>query len=214
MRNRIHLMMMVTALMLFSAGCASNNPRPPSAAEQKFFNITTNQIPVVEQKPVVVPGTNDLGLLVTTTNYVTVTNYTTGYTFTPSQDTRDAITATGALVNTVAPGVGTIVASALAALAALWGGWRSSRKSRTANAMAQEIEALRVFIQSLPNGAKYDQAIVGWLQTHQMEMGEAATILKILEKNVSNAEAQAAAAQIRTALEVASGVVTPVPPKA
>lgn len=206
-------MMLAVASMLLLAGCANSNPRPPSVTEQKFFNVTTNQVPVVEQKPVVVPGTNDLGLPVTVTNYVSVTNWTAAYTFTPSQDTKEAITATGALVNAVAPGVGTVVASALAALAALWGGWRSSRKSRTANAMAQEIEALRVFIQSLPNGAKYDQAIVGWLQTHQMEMGEAATILKILEKNVSNAEAQAAAAQIRLALEVA-GTVTPVPPKA
>jgi hypothetical protein len=198
MKLRLALFSMVPILLsiIIVAGCATTAAKPPTPIEQGIFTTITNT--VVVEKPVITPVyvTNSVGVaqVIWQTNTVTMTNV--GYTMTVSPATQATIQTGATLVNTFAPGIGSMVGAAILALLGGLGWLRSSKigagQATTAAALAQEVETLRAFIKSVPNGEKYDQMIVSWLQAHQMEAGVASQVLTLLSDKVSNPEAKAA----------------------
>lgn len=211
-----------STMLLAITGCAAlssaigANPTPPSKAEQVLYvtqtNIVeqvimrTNTITYPEAQVIQVTNVNNQVVFQTNTvqvidhQIVTVTNQVATYTETVAPTTTATVNAVGAGINVAAPGVGTMVSTGLLALLALWGHLRSYKNGNTAAAVAQEVETLREFIQSLPNGTKYDTAITSWLQAHQLETGTAQQVLTLVENKVSNPDAVAAAKEISETL--------------
>jgi hypothetical protein len=241
MKSKIKYIIGVAAIVLATVsitGCAAErtalasaigaNPSAPAGLEKTIFTTVTNYVTqintltntVIVTNAVVQTVTNTVGQVVTQTNIVsvpelvvtTITNVVPAYTETPNAMATGTIQATGAVVNTVAPGIGTMVSTGLTALLGLWAYLRSNKNASTISiTYAQEIETLREFIQSLPNGVKYDSAITSWLQSHQLESDVATQILQTVENEVSNPDAKAAAAEIITTLNTLG---TPVKPAA
>lgn len=192
------------------------SPSPPSKVEQGLYTVTTNvynvtnvvAVPVTNTVTQVVTQTNAVGVPVFQTNVVTTlaTVYTTNvvqkqdYNLSTSPQTTQLVQGVAGAVNTFAPGMGTIAGYALLALIGGWGYLRGSKRQDTSIALSQEIEALREFIKSLPQGAKFDEAITAWLQQHQVDAGVTDQVLALLKSEVSNPDAQAALKEIQTAL--------------
>lgn len=211
-------------------GCVSH---PPTALEQKYFNITTNP-PVISVTtnfiPVTLYKTNEVVQTVTNlqnvvefrTNYVpvavatnvearlaVVTNQPETYNFAPGPGQQN-IKDIGGLIGSFF-GAGGIATTAIGALFSIWGLVRSKKNYGTAAQLAQTIETLRTFVQQLPNGPAYDTALVQWMQQHQAETGTINQIIGLLANEVSNPDAQVAAEHIRAAI-AALGVTLPPPP--
>lgn len=211
------------------AGCAS---KPPSAFEQKYFNITTNPpvIAVVTNLvPVTLYKTNEVVQTITNTQNVVeyrtnlipvavttnieartalVTNHPETYNLTPKPEAIQPIQTIGGLIGNFF-GAGGIVTTGIGALFSLWGVLRSKKNYGTAAQLAQTIETLRTFVQQLPNGQAYDTALVQWMQQHQAETGTINQVLALLANEVSNPDAQVAAEHIRQAI---TALGTPLPP--
>jgi hypothetical protein len=220
--NKVLSVLFVCGLALGLAGCGAlgTNPSAPSGVERTIFDVQTNYITVVQTNqvtqtnfvtvPVVV--TNVLGVVqtnqVTQTNVLTsvvvVTNVAPAYTLAVPAAVKADVQAGGSILSTFMPGIGGMVSSGVLALLALWAYLRSSKLGNTSTALAQEIETLRQFIMSLPQGANYDQAITAWLQGHQVEAGVASEVLRLLQAEVSNPEAQVAAKELGAAIAVMS----------
>ena len=213
-------------LIALLVGCTTTGS-PPSAFEQKFFEVKTNFIPVTVIKTNIVPvtqwETNTVTATITNvtgvmeyrtnvtvipvvlqqTNYSVVTNLQAAYEYTPNANAnsiRDAGTGIGNLF-----GVGGLVGTAIGGIFGIWARMRSARSLATATSLAQNIEVMRQFIKQLPNGAQYDTAITSWIQNHQAQAGVLDQVLEILQKDVSNPDARFAAEQLHAALHQATG---------
>lgn len=184
MRNTITL----SALLLLSLGiigCAAfKNGSPPTKFEQQLFTIQTNQVPVVTPSG--------------------ATNFQPVYTYSPGPVIKDVQTGVGLI-----PGYGGLVGTGLGALAALWGWIRSSKNYNTGVTLAQSIEAIREVIKALPNGATIDNQLTQWLQQHQADTGTVQSVLTLLENDVSNPDAKAAAQQIISTIQSLSANAVP-----
>lgn len=200
MNDSIRRFNLKTAVLLGAAlsvcllsGCASSDSepqRPPSAVEQRFFDVTTN---VADQ---VVTTTNEQGEPVITTNRVET------YVLTPN--TRaGAIQGIGATAGSFF-GVGGAVGTALGALFGLWGLYRSRQSTNTSQELAQIIETGRQILRSLPDGAKYEAAWKDWMVKHQAETGSIAAISALVAEVVDNDSARGAAEQIIKLIESAN----------
>ena len=213
----------LVAAMLTLTGCASEfgvNPVGPNAVESKLFAVatnavtqtinTTNTVTVTNVATVAVTNTVGQVIPVLVTNTVTQTQIVpvlvtnAAYTLTTAPATTATVQAAGAIINGFAPGLGSTIAAGLMALFGLWGHLRSQKATNTSAAIAQEVETLREFIQTLPQGAKYDTAITAWLQAHQVETGTAQQVLGLLENNVDNPAAKVAASEIQATLAALS----------
>lgn len=203
------LSILITGCALFGA-----NPKGPSKFEQAIFQTVTN---VVEREVVVLKTntvsevffhwkTNEVGIIVPHTNEIliqkyellTVTQKVEQYTMMPSTNTVANVGAAGAIANTFAPGAGTIFGGILLGALSAWAKMRSAKNA--APVLAQNIETIREFIKTLPDGAKYDKALTDWMASNQQEVGSADAILKILNSYVNNAEAKGTVAEIQAAL--------------
>jgi len=224
-------LLVCSLLAIGLSGCASGSNLASTPAGL-LYNTQTNYVPqvsvITNTVPITVYKTNEVPITVTTTNtqgvtaYVTnyqavtvpvtsyvqttqtVTNQEPNYVNTPKAGTSTAAQAVGGVVNTFAPGVGTMVGYGLAAVLGLVGYWTSSKNKAMASAnydtsaaLAQEIQAVRSFLKSLPNGATMDQALTTWLNAHQNDAGVAEQVLTLLSNEVSNSSAQMAAQQIQ-----------------
>lgn len=204
----------VVATMLFISGCSlfGKAPSAPTAIERALYTLQTNYIAVVvpltntvtQTNLVIVMATNVTGVVelhqVTNVtqqvNVVTVTNVVPAVTLTTSPQTVATVQGVGTAINTFVPGVGGMVSTGLLALLSLWGYLRGNKQGNTANALAQEIETVRTFIKSLPNGTQMDTSITTFLQQHQLEAGVVQNVMDILQKQVSSPDAQVAAKEI------------------
>ncbi|MEI8082717.1 MAG: hypothetical protein WCI74_12820, partial [Actinomycetes bacterium] len=79
-----------------------------------------------------------------------------------------AMEAMGSVVNTFAPGIGSMVALALAGL---YHGYRQVRNRRVTEALVQGIETARAVLTTTPQGQAADAQLVKWLMDHQKEAG-------------------------------------------
>lgn len=169
-------------------GCAAfKNGSPPTKAEASFFVVTTNYVPTVTVTTNTVEGQPPV---------VTYqTNLEPRYVWAPGPAVKDVQTGLGLI-----PAYGGLAGTALGALATLWAWIRSSKAGATNVTLAQSIETMREFLQALPNGAVYDSALTTWLQKHQNDTGTVTQVLSLLQNDVSNPDAKAAAQQVIAAI--------------
>lgn len=201
-------------------GCSST---PPTAFEQKLFNVQTNYYPVLVVQTNTVTQTNTVVQVVQVTNVtgvITPINVTNTFTVPVVQVQTQVVQkeeyvyldrtngpassikgAAGVIGNLAAPGVGGPIATAVVSL--ILAGWqwvRSSKSNSTANNLAQTIETARELIKTLPNGSQIDTTLTTWMQQHQAEAGVLPQVLQILSDNVDNQAARQTADQLKAAL--------------
>lgn len=216
------------AIAAIVTGCQllGKNPSPPTQAEARLFDIQTNTIPIVVTRTNTVTTTNVVNVpsptgipmfatnFVTATNVVTQTNQVEEYTY----NKRPAVEATATQLGTaVAPftaGWGSIVSGALVGLYGVWAHLRSTKKGDTALVLTQEIEAVRDFILTLPQGTKIDAAVTQFMQQHQTESGVAQEVMKLIKDNTDDPTVVGVATQLQTAInDLTNPPAAPNPPK-
>jgi hypothetical protein len=109
-----------------------------------------------------------------------------------------AISATGSIVNTFFPGVGSIVALALGGL---YHGYRQVRNRKVNEALIQGVETAREVLATTPQGQAADAQFVRWLMQNQKEVGVFTTITSLLEQLGDNPAAKLTAEEILERLQ-------------
>lgn len=184
---------------------------PPGTVTKALFNTVTNYVlvPIPQTNYVTVTVTNSMNQVITQTNQVisTITNVVPVYGITTSANTTAAVQTAGTVVNGFMPGVGTAASAGVLMLLSIWGHLRGIKYSASSTSLAQEVETMLEFIQSLPQGAAYKSAITTWLQSHQVDMGTANTILGVINSQVSNPDAKAALTEIQATIAQASTAI-------
>jgi hypothetical protein len=224
MKTTIRIMLAFVAIAAFIVGCKQfgENPSAPSRFEQVIFNVHTNLVDkivlhtneVVVEVPEIVKTTNVQNevvwetnkVKVTTTEVTTETNKVPAYTLTPKDSVQSGIAAGSAVANGVVPGVGGLVGGILAGVYAMWGRLRSAKvkaddATETGGVLAQNIETIREFVKTLPQGEKYDTIIKTYLQQHQMEAGVGSDVLDLLKNYVNNDTAKATVGDLKLVLQ-------------
>src|SRR5512137_1233268 len=182
---------------------------------QVFTNtvVLTNTVPVVVERTNIVYLTNTATGAVSgymsrepvATNLVTavVTNvvpvFYTNFVQVPvtnlvaKPEAEAAIQAAGSVVNTFAPGVGSILALALAGL---YHGYRQVRNRKINEALVQGVETARAVLTTTPQGQAVDAQFVKWLMDHQKEAGVFTTVSGLVEQLSDNPAARLTAQEI------------------
>jgi hypothetical protein len=175
--------------------------------------VVTNTVPVVTERTNVVYVTNAASGAVSgvatrepvATNFVTalVTNlvpvFMTNVVQVPvtnlvaKPEVESAIGAAGSVINTFAPGVGSIVALALGGL---YHGYRQVRNRRVNEALVQGVETARAVLTTTPQGKAADAQLVKWLMDHQREAGVLGTVSDLVESASDNPAARMTAQEI------------------
>jgi hypothetical protein len=108
--------------------------------------------------------------------------------------------ATGSIINTFMPGVGSIVALALGGL---YHGYRQVRNRRVNEALVQGVETARAILATTPQGQATDAQFVKWLMDHQKEAGVLATVSALVDGLTDNPAAKMTAQEIAERLKQA-----------
>ncbi len=202
----------VVLLAATLAGCSST----PTAIERKLFTIQTNYLDMVQVKTQTVQQVvsvtnviNDHQVVVhDVTNFIPVTVQVTNkvevQTLGPaSAATTTATTIGSSIANVVEPGSGTILGLAVGGLLALWREIRNRKLKGDNNiltdasiALTQIVETAREVLSKTPQGKEVADKLTSWMISHQSETGTISAISQIVKDNVSETNAQAAAAQI------------------
>ena len=208
---------------LFSlAGCATMDKAydkevvwADSPTVHVFTNtvVVTNTVPIVMERTNIVYVTNATSGTVSgvatrepvATNYVTavLTNlvpvFMTNVVQVPvtnlvaKPEVETAIGAAGSVINTFAPGVGSIVALALGGL---YHGYRQVRNRKVNEALVQGVETARAVLTTTPQGKAADAQLVKWLMDHQREAGVLGTVSDLVESVSDNPAARMTAQEI------------------
>lgn len=194
--NHFGLWLVFGLLALGLAGC-STPQRPPSATEQKYFEIKTNVVEVVTTVTNIVPAT---ATTVAAIRVEPVTNRVEEYDFAPNANAGAVASTSAAVASIWSPVAGGVVGAALAGIFSLWGLLRS-KKRETANELTslelgQIIETGRQLMLKLPDGAKYEAAWKAWMVKHQAETGVIAQVAELVKLGVDNDKAKGAAQTI------------------
>ena len=104
-----------------------------------------------------------------------------------------AIEAVGSVTNTFAPGIGSIVALALAGL---YHGYRQVRNRKVNEALVQGVETARAVLTTTPQGQAVDAQFVKWLMDHQKEAGVFTTVSGLVGQLSDSPAAQMTAQEI------------------
>jgi hypothetical protein len=175
--------------------------------------VVTNTVPVATERTNVVYVTNATSGAVSgfatraaiATNYLTVTAtnlipvFMTNVVQVPvtnlvaKPEAEAAITAVGSVVNTFAPGIGSIVALALGGL---YHGYRQVRNRKVNEALVQGVETARAVLTTTPQGQAVDAQFVRWLMEHQQEAGVFTTVSNLVEQLSDNPAAKLTAQEI------------------
>lgn len=183
--------LLLGALAIGLTGCATPQ-RPPSAAEQKYFEIKTNVVEVVT-RPAGVSSDQ-------VSSVPPVTNRVEQYDFTPNENAGAVAGTAGAVTSIWSPVAGGVVGVAVAGIFSLWGLLRS-KKRETANELTsaelgQIIETGRQLLLKLPDGAKYEAAWKDWMIKHQAQTGVLGQVAELVAVSVDNEKAKGAAQTI------------------
>ena len=103
------------------------------------------------------------------------------------------IAATGGMVNTFLPGMGSILALALGGL---YHGYRQVRNRKVNAALVQGVETARAILETTPQGQTADAQFVKWLRDHQKEAGVFTTVAGLVENLTDNEAAKLTAQEI------------------
>lgn len=197
-------------LLLVLSGCGTLTG-PPKPWEQKYYDVTTNTIEMVNwytnqvtitnvetvlvQQPVVgttnfVTITNLIPILAYQTNVVSLTNTTETYLFKPNQESKDAVGVVRDVGGFAGPGAGNIAGLVGAAFFGFWGMWRSRKAQSVAASLSQAIEVSSEIIKGNPATAHLEPKYKAWMTKHQAETGTINAVLKILKTTTSNRDAK------------------------
>jgi hypothetical protein len=111
-----------------------------------------------------------------------------------------AIQATGSVINTFAPGIGSIVALALGGL---YHGYRQARNRKVNEALVQGVETARAVLTTTPQGQAADAQFVRWLMEHQKEAGVFTAVTELVQNFSDNPAAKLTAQEISQRLQQA-----------
>lgn len=229
LKSLLCIALVVPVLLFLGCQLFGKNPAPPTAFDQKAFNIVTNvvykienvtnRVPVYEtnyqvevititnaEKQVVqVFATNFIPLVTFSNLVVTVTNRVEQYDYTPNATTKNTAAVAGTLSNLGVPGIGSLVTALLVGAAGAYGKMRSTLKtSEKANeVLAQGVETAREVIYTTPQGAQLDAAFKNWLIQHQQSAGILGAVSEIVKDNVNSSAAQGAANLIKAQVDAA-----------
>ncbi len=164
--------------------------------------VVTNSVPVVTERTNVVYVTNAVGAVSgyavrepVATNMVAavVTNFVPVFMTNLVQvpvtnlvarpEAEATIAATGSILNTFAPGIGSIVALALGGL---YHGYRQLRNRKVNEALVQGVETARAVLTTTPQGQAVDAQFVRWLMEHQKEAGVFTTVSQLVDQLSDN----------------------------
>ena len=182
--------------------------------------VVTNTVPVVMERTNVVYVTNATSGAVSgfatrepvVTNFVSalVTNlapvFMTNVVQVPvtnlvaRPEAEAAIGVAGSVINTFAPGIGSIVALALGGL---YHGYRQVRNRKVNEALVQGVETARAVLTTTPQGKAADTQFVKWLMDHQKEAGVFTTVSDLVENLTDNPAARLTAEEIGERLKQA-----------
>lgn len=217
MKLKYPIIAVLTLASVLVVGCKffGANPSPPTAVEHTFFDVQTNLVPRVETQVrtynetnrVTIYETNTLNQIVTKTNEmivikyesVPVTNFHEEYVLTTKTNTVAAVQAVGTGINLVAPGAGGLFIGILGGLLTMWGKLRSAKT--TGSVLAQDIETMREFLKTIPDGAKYDQVLVDFMKKHQEKAGVLDQVLSLLPDILGNLKAKNTVLELQNALK-------------
>jgi hypothetical protein len=104
-----------------------------------------------------------------------------------------AIDATGSIINTFMPGIGSILALALGGL---YHGYRQVRNRKVNEALIQGVETARAVLTTTPQGQAADAQFVRWLMEHQKEAGVFTTVSTLVDQLTDNPAARMTAQEI------------------
>jgi hypothetical protein len=175
--------------------------------------VVTNTVPVVTERTNVVFVTNEVNgtvsgyatrepvatnlIVAVVTNFVPVfmTNWmqvpVTNLVHRPEAEAT--IQATGSLINTFVPGIGSIVALALGGL---YHGYRQVRNRQVNQALVQGVETARAVLTTTPQGQAADAQFVKWLMEHQKEAGVFTIVSDLVDQLTDNPAATLTAQEI------------------
>ena len=200
----------VAALALLGAvsGCSTVDrayKQEVTWTKAPVVEVVTNVVVVTR----VVPGESGAGgVAAVATNYVPV--FYTSVVQVPvtnlvaRPEAVAAIEATGSIVNTLMPGVGSIVALALGGL---YHGYRQVRNRKVNEALVQGVETARAILETTPQGQAADVQFVKWLMEHQREAGVFTTVSELVENLSDNPAARMTAQEIAERVKIAAGKI-------
>ena len=154
-----------------STGAVAGHLAREPVATNMVTALVTNVVPVFYTNVVQVPVTNLVA----------------------KPEAEAAIQAAGSVVNTFAPGIGSILALALAGL---YHGYRQVRNRRVNEALIQGVETARAVLTTTPQGQAADAQFVKWLMEHQKEAGVVTTVSGLVEQLTDNPAARMTAQEI------------------
>jgi len=141
--------------------------------------VATNFVPVFMTNVVQVPVTNLIA----------------------KPEAEATIGAVGGIVNTFAPGVGSILALALGGL---YHGYRQVRNRKVNEALIQGVETARAVLTTTPQGQAADAQFVKWLMDHQKGAGVFAAVSGLVGEFSDNPAAKMTAQEILERVKSAS----------
>ena len=153
------------------SGAVSGYAAREPVATNMVTAVLTNFVPVYYTNIVQVPATNLVA----------------------KPEALAAIDATGSVVNTFMPGIGSILALALGGL---YHGYRQVRNRKVNEALIQGVETARAVLTTTPQGQAADAQFVKWLMDHQKEAGVFTTVSGLVEQLTDNPAAQMTAQEI------------------
>src|SRR5512135_307395 len=165
--ERTNIVLVTNASTGAVAGYMSREP----VATNMVTAVVTNLVPVFYTNVVQVPVTNLVA----------------------KPEAEAVIQAAGSIVNTFAPGIGSILALALAGL---YHGYRQVRNRKVNEALVQGVETARAVLTTTPQGQAVDAQFVKWLMDHQKEAGVFTTVSSLVEQISDNPAARMTAQEI------------------
>jgi hypothetical protein len=114
------------------------------------------------------------------------------------------IEATGSVINTFLPGIGSMVALVLGGL---YHGYKQVRNRKVNEALVQGLETARAVLTTTPQGQAADAQFVKWLMDHQKEAGVFTTVSGLVEQLTDNPAAKMTAQEIAERVKSANGKV-------
>lgn len=176
----------------------------PQVVERESVVLVTNQVTgavsgYVAHEPV---ATNLVTVLVTNTIPVFETNVVqvpvTNLVAKPAA--LATIEATGGVVNTFLPGVGSLVALLLGGS---YHSYRQVRNRKVNEALVQGVETARAILETTPQGKSADAQFVKWLMAHQKEAGVFTTVAGLVDNLSDNPAAKLTAQEIADRVKLA-----------
>jgi len=192
------------AMLVSVAGCATLDKAYNAEVtwhDEAVVKVVTNRVVVTNLVPQVVAEagkpvvTNYVTLLMTNTIPVFETNVVqvpvTNLVAKPAAVAT--IDATGTLVNTFLPGVGSLIALVLGGL---YHGYRQIRNKKVNEALVQGVETARAILETTPQGQAVDAQFVKWLMDHQKQAGVFKTVTTLVDALTDNPAAKLTAQEI------------------